>query len=149
MSIGVPIKVNKPVYPTHPNPKFQITNPFLTLKCIKNFKKFILFKSLKFIQSLPLSHPLSIQLLHEAVGHIITIELKSSGALYRGKLFDAEDNLNIQLKEITVTHRDGRVSQLDACYVRGSQISFFIVPDMLKNAPFFKTFVPGSTKGKG
>jgi hypothetical protein len=49
--------------------------------------------------------------------------------------FTAEDNLNIALKEITVTQRDGRVSQLDQVYIRGSMIRFFIVPDMLQNAP--------------
>jgi small nuclear ribonucleoprotein D3 len=41
------------------------------------------------------------------------------------------------LKEITVTGRDGRVSQLDQVYIRGSMIRFFIVPDMLQNAPMF------------
>lgn len=40
--------------------------------------------------------------------------------------------MNIQLKDITVTARDGRVSQLDQVYIRGSQVRFFIVPDMLK-----------------
>ena len=47
----------------------------------------------------------------------------------------AEDSLNISLKDITVTGRDGRVSQLDQVYIRGSMIRFFIVPDMLQNAP--------------
>ena len=47
----------------------------------------------------------------------------------------AEDNLNISLKDITVTQRDGRVSQLDQVYIRGSMVRFFIVPDMLQNAP--------------
>ncbi|KAG8757679.1 small nuclear ribonucleoprotein Sm D3 [Ceratobasidium sp. 423] len=75
-----------------------------------------------------------IKLLHEALGHIITVELKS-GALYRGKLADAEDSLNISLKDITVTGRDGKVSQLDQVYIRGSMVRFFIVPDMLQNAP--------------
>lgn len=50
-------------------------------------------------------------------------------------IFAAEDNLNISLKEITVTGRDGRVSQLDQVYIRGSMVRFFIVPDMLQNAP--------------
>jgi small nuclear ribonucleoprotein D3 len=72
-----------------------------------------------------------VKLLHESSGHIVTLELKT-GATYRGKLLDAEDNMNIQLKDITVTARDGRVSQLDQVYIRGSQVRFFIVPDMLK-----------------
>jgi small nuclear ribonucleoprotein D3 len=96
-----------------------------------------------------------VKLLHESLGHIITVELKT-GQLYRGKLaeglsassalpgypltyllfvFAAEDNLNISLKDITVTGRDGRVSQLDQVYIRGSMVRFFIVPDMLQNAP--------------
>ena len=98
-----------------------------------------------------------VKLLHESVGHVITVELKT-GQLYRGKLAEgafqrilpqlaathafpvrygttAEDNLNISLKDITVTQRDGRVSQLDQVYVRGSMVRFFIVPDMLQNAP--------------
>jgi hypothetical protein len=44
----------------------------------------------------------------------------------------AEDNMNVQLKDITVTARDGRVSHLDQVYIRGSHVRFFIVPDMLK-----------------
>ncbi|KND03810.1 hypothetical protein SpCBS45565_g06646 [Spizellomyces sp. 'palustris'] len=89
-----------------------------------------------------------IKLLHEAEGHIITLELKS-GAIYRGKLLDAEDSMNVQLKDIIVTQRDGRQSQLEQVYVRGSQVRFFIVPDMLKNAPMFKRIGPGANKGRG
>jgi small nuclear ribonucleoprotein (snRNP)-like protein len=47
----------------------------------------------------------------------------------------AEDSLNIALRDVTVTQRDGRVSQLDQVYIRGSMARFFIVPDMLANAP--------------
>lgn len=57
--------------------------------------------------------------------------------------------MNIQLKDITVTARDGRVSQLDQVYIRGSHVRFFIVPDMLKNAPMFKGAGPGGLKGRG
>lgn len=49
----------------------------------------------------------------------------------------AEDNMNVQLKDITVTARDGRVSHLDQVYIRGSHVRFFIVPDMLKYASFY------------
>jgi hypothetical protein len=44
----------------------------------------------------------------------------------------AEDNMNVQLKDITVTARDGRVSHLEQVYIRGSHVRFFIVPDMLR-----------------
>jgi hypothetical protein len=50
-------------------------------------------------------------------------------------IFPAEDNMNVQLKDITVTARDGRVSHLDQVYIRGSHVRFFIVPDMLRYVP--------------
>ncbi|KAL2361139.1 hypothetical protein RJZ56_005979 [Blastomyces dermatitidis] len=72
-----------------------------------------------------------IKLLNEAQGHVVTLEI-TSGQVYRGKLLEAEDNMNVQLKDITVTARDGRVSHLDQVYIRGSHVRFFIVPDMLR-----------------
>lgn len=54
--------------------------------------------------------------------------------------------MNVQLRDITVTARDGRVSHLDQVYIRGSHVRFFIVPDMLRNAPMFKQ---RTSKGRG
>ncbi|KKY18905.1 putative small nuclear ribonucleoprotein sm d3 [Phaeomoniella chlamydospora] len=62
-----------------------------------------------------------IKLLNEAQGHVVTLEI-TSGQVYRGHLLEAEDNMNVQLKDITVTARDGRVSHLDQVYIRGSHI---------------------------
>lgn len=42
--------------------------------------------------------------------------------------------MNCQLRDITVTARDGRVSHLDQVYIRGSHVRYFIVPDMLRYA---------------
>uniref|UniRef100_A0A6M2E2E0 Small nuclear ribonucleoprotein Sm D3 n=1 Tax=Amblyomma tuberculatum TaxID=48802 RepID=A0A6M2E2E0_9ACAR len=79
----------------------------------------------------------SIKVLHEAEGHIVTCET-NTGEVYRGKLVEAEDNMNCQMANITVTYRDRRVAQLENVYIRGSKIRFVILPDMLKNAPMFK-----------
>ncbi|AAW41971.1 small nuclear ribonucleoprotein D3 [Cryptococcus gattii Ru294] len=89
-----------------------------------------------------------VKLLHESLGHIITVELKT-GEMYRGKLMEAEDTLNIALREITVTARDGRVSQLEQVYIRGSMIRFIIVPDLLAQAPMFKRIGPNAMRGRG
>ncbi|XP_014272505.1 small nuclear ribonucleoprotein Sm D3 [Halyomorpha halys] len=78
-----------------------------------------------------------IKVLHEAEGHIVTCETKT-GEVYRGKLIEAEDNMNCQMTGLTVTYRDGRVAQLENVFIRGSKIRFLILPDMLKNAPMFK-----------
>jgi small nuclear ribonucleoprotein D3 len=56
--------------------------------------------------------------------------------------------MNVQLKDITFTDRYGKTIQLEQVYIRGSQVRYFIVPDMLKNAPMFKNIGQGS-KGKG
>ena len=43
-----------------------------------------------------------VKLLHEAAGHVVTVELKS-GELYRGSMIECEDNWNCQLENITYT----------------------------------------------
>lgn len=45
-----------------------------------------------------------VKLLHEAAGHIVTVELKS-GELYRGSMIECEDNWNCQLESITFTSK--------------------------------------------
>ncbi|KAL2936849.1 Small nuclear ribonucleoprotein SmD3b [Bienertia sinuspersici] len=87
-----------------------------------------------------------VKLMHEATGHVVTVELKS-GELYRGTLIECEDNWNCQLDTITFTSRDGKVSQLEHVFIRGSRVRFMIIPDMLKNAPMFKR-LDARIKGK-
>jgi len=78
-----------------------------------------------------------VKLLHESVGHIVTVELKT-GELYRGKLDEAEDNMNCQMSTVMLTARDGSQHPLEQAFLRGSHIKFVILPDMLKNAPMFR-----------
>lgn len=89
-----------------------------------------------------------IKVLHEAEGHIVTLETLT-GEVYRGKLLEAEDNMNCQLAQITMTARDGKVSQLEQIFIRGSKIRFVILPDMLKNAPMFKKMLTQKSGGVG
>ena len=70
-------------------------------------------------------------------GNNETIEIKS-GEMFRGYLMEAEDTMNVRLDDVKMTGRDGKVTHLDQLYLRGSQIKFIIVPDMLKNSPMFK-----------
>ena len=59
----------------------------------------------------------------QAEGHIVTCET-ITGEVYRGKLIEAEDNMNCQMNSVTVTYRDGRVAQLENIYIRGSKIRY-------------------------
>ena len=66
----------------------------------------------------------------------VTIELKS-GEIYRGHLDESEETMNCLVTDVVVTARDGRVTKLENCYIRGSQIKFMILPDLLKHSPVF------------
>ena len=77
-------------------------------------------------------------LLHEAEGFTVTIEGKD-GTTYRGILHSSEDNMNCCLKNVTVTHPvTGETHHNDQTYLRGTQILFVRVPDMLEHCPMFK-----------
>ncbi|KAG5177468.1 hypothetical protein JKP88DRAFT_216098 [Tribonema minus] len=79
-------------------------------------------------------------LLHDAEGAVCTVEVKS-GEVYRGILDEAEDNMNILMKDILKTDVRGKTSTLSKMYIRGSQIVLVIVPDMLRRAAMFKRIV--------
>ena len=55
----------------------------------------------------------------------MTVELKT-GEVYRGHLVESEDNMNMQLSNVTMTARDGRVSTIEQCFIRGSKIRFMV-----------------------
>lgn len=67
--------------------------------------------------------------------------------------------MNCKLKEVTVTAKNGRISRLEQVFLRGGQIKFIVVPELLKNAPIFKKVqamraktvgdAQPTTKGKG
>lgn len=89
-----------------------------------------------------------IKLLHEALGHVVTIEM-SAGEIYKGVLSDVEDNMNCQLQKVTHTARDGRVTHMEHVFIRGSRIVFVGVPEILRNAPLFVQGPDVPTKGRG
>lgn len=39
---------------------------------------------------------------------------------------------------VTMTSRDGKVTKLEHVFLRGGQIKFVVLPELLKNAPIFK-----------
>jgi len=75
-------------------------------------------------------------LLHDAEGGVITLETKA-GELIRGVLFEAEDMMNLYLKNAVIHNTFGRKRKVDQVYVRGNQIVFIILPEMLRHAPMF------------
>ena len=75
-------------------------------------------------------------LLHDAEGGHVTIELKNR-FVYRGILDEAQDNFNCTLKNCVRIDPLGEETQLEMTLIRGGQIRFIVVPEMLKHAPYF------------
>ena len=81
-----------------------------------------------------------IVLLHDAEGAVVTVETKN-GQLIRGMLFEAEDMMNLYLKNAIVTSPQGVKRKVNQIYIRGPEIVFILLPDMLKHAPMFQRYV--------
>src|SRR5210317_1273669 len=78
-----------------------------------------------------------IVLLHDAEGAVITVKTKR-GELIRGLLFEAEDMMNLYLKKAVVLGpKPGAKRNVDQIYVRGTEIVFIVLPEMLRHAPMF------------
>jgi small nuclear ribonucleoprotein D3 len=78
-----------------------------------------------------------IVVLHDAEGAVIEVETKK-GELIRGLLFEAEDMMNLYMKNCVVKDGDSGVKRkVNQVYVRGPEIVFIILPRMLGHAPMF------------
>jgi small nuclear ribonucleoprotein D3 len=77
-----------------------------------------------------------IVVLHDAEGAVVEVETKK-GELIRGLLFEAEDMMNLYIKNATILDSSGVKRRTNQIYVRGPEIVFIVLPDMLKNAPMF------------
>jgi len=78
-----------------------------------------------------------IVLLHDAEGAVVTVETKA-GELIRGLLFEAEDMMNLYIKKAVILNLNGVKRVVDQVYIRGSQINFIVLPEMLRHAPMFQ-----------
>lgn len=78
-----------------------------------------------------------IVVLHDAEGAVVEVETKN-GELIRGILFEAEDMMNLYIKNAVIRDPTGSVKRkVSQVYVRGPEIVFIVLPDMLKHAPMF------------
>lgn len=72
---------------------------------------------------------LPLSLLKSAQGHPMLVELKN-GETYNGHLVSCDTWMNIHLREVICTAKDGdRFWRMPECYVRGNTIKYLRVPD--------------------
>eukprot|EP00560_Eucampia_antarctica_P000164 CAMPEP_0197833250 /NCGR_PEP_ID=MMETSP1437-20131217/18357_1 /TAXON_ID=49252 ORGANISM="Eucampia antarctica, Strain CCMP1452" /NCGR_SAMPLE_ID=MMETSP1437 /ASSEMBLY_ACC=CAM_ASM_001096 /LENGTH=135 /DNA_ID=CAMNT_0043437207 /DNA_START=87 /DNA_END=491 /DNA_ORIENTATION=- len=78
-----------------------------------------------------------IVLLHDCEGAVVSVETKN-GEIIRGLLFEAEDMMNLYIKNAVVWSVDGVKRKVDQLYLRGKEIVFIVIPQMLRHAPMFQ-----------
>ncbi|PKU84135.1 putative U6 snRNA-associated Sm-like protein LSm4 [Dendrobium catenatum] len=72
---------------------------------------------------------LPLSLLKTALGHPMLVELKN-GETYNGHLVNCDTWMNIHLREVICTSKDGdRFWRMPECYIRGNTIKYLRVPD--------------------
>eukprot|EP00744_Colponema_vietnamica_P018271 GILI01025782.1.p1 GENE.GILI01025782.1~~GILI01025782.1.p1 ORF type:complete len:143 (+),score=16.38 GILI01025782.1:72-500(+) len=83
----------------------------------------------------PQTKSLAVAVLHEAIGCTVTVELES-GETFTGRVTKIEENMNIEMEEVTHKYRNSRNGRsIPSVYLRGSNIVFFQLPDAVKNTP--------------
>ena len=72
---------------------------------------------------------LPLSLLRGAINHPVLVELKN-GETYNGQLVNVDNWMNLNLKDVICTSKDGdQFWKMAECYVRGSSIKYMRVPD--------------------
>uniref|UniRef100_A0A3Q3BVR7 U6 snRNA-associated Sm-like protein LSm4 n=1 Tax=Haplochromis burtoni TaxID=8153 RepID=A0A3Q3BVR7_HAPBU len=93
------------------------------------------------IKMLPLS------LLKTAQNHPMLVELKN-GETYNGHLVSCDNWMNINLREVICTSRDGdKFWRMPECYIRGSTIKYLRIPDEIID--MVKEEVVSKGRGRG
>ncbi|XP_033231459.1 U6 snRNA-associated Sm-like protein LSm4 [Belonocnema kinseyi] len=94
---------------------------------------------------------LPLSLLRTAQNHPMLVELKN-GETYNGHLVSCDNWMNINLREVICTSRDGdKFWRMPECYIRGSTIKYLRIPDevidMVKEDVQMKNRGRGDMKG--
>ncbi|KAG5883152.1 hypothetical protein JTB14_033403 [Gonioctena quinquepunctata] len=90
---------------------------------------------------------LPLSLLRTAQNHPMLVELKN-GETYNGHLVSCDNWMNINLREVICTSRDGdKFWRMPECYIRGSTIKYLRIPDEVIDMVKEETVV--KNKGRG
>ncbi|KAL9950845.1 hypothetical protein ACROYT_G043410 [Oculina patagonica] len=92
---------------------------------------------------------LPLSLLRTAQNHPMLVELKN-GETYNGHLVSCDNWMNINLREVICTSRDGdRFWKIPECYVRGSNIKYLRIPDEVIDMVKDEMVKQGKSRGTG
>ena len=96
---------------------------------------------------------LPLSLLRTAQNYPMLLDLKN-GKTYNGHLFSCDNWMNINLREVICTSRDGdKFWRMPECYIMGSNIKYLRIPDevidMVKEDVVAKGGGRGGGRGRG
>ncbi|KAM3876275.1 U6 snRNA-associated Sm-like protein LSm4 [Diretmus argenteus] len=95
----------------------------------------------------PITLQLPLSLLKTAQNHPMLVELKN-GETYNGHLVSCDNWMNINLREVICTSRDGdKFWRMPECYIRGSTIKYLRIPDEIID--MVKEEVVSKGRGRG
>ncbi|TKC50083.1 hypothetical protein EI555_001165, partial [Monodon monoceros] len=95
----------------------------------------------------PADTMLPLSLLKTAQNHPMLVELKN-GETYNGHLVSCDNWMNINLREVICTSRDGdKFWRMPECYIRGSTIKYLRIPDEIID--MVKEEVVAKGRGRG
>ena len=78
-----------------------------------------------------------VAVLRDAVGHQVSVTLMN-GDEFRGKLEKVDDKtLGVALAVVLFRRADGFTEAMAKTVVPGSRVKYVVLPDFMKNAPFF------------
>ncbi|CAH0557381.1 unnamed protein product [Brassicogethes aeneus] len=90
---------------------------------------------------------LPLSLLRTAQNHPMLVELKN-GETYNGHLVSCDNWMNINLREVICTSRDGdKFWRMPECYIRGSTIKYLRIPDEVIDMVKEETIVKNRGRG--
>ncbi|CAN8010248.1 U6 snRNA-associated Sm-like protein LSm4 [Ixodes scapularis] len=90
---------------------------------------------------------LPLSLLRTAQNHPMLVELKN-GETYNGHLVSCDNWMNINLREVICTSRDGdKFWRMPECYIRGSTIKYLRIPDEVIDMVKEEMLVKGRGRG--
>ncbi|CAH0731195.1 unnamed protein product, partial [Brenthis ino] len=91
---------------------------------------------------------LPLSLLRTAQNHPMLVELKN-GETYNGHLVSCDNWMNINLREVICTSRDGdKFWRMPECYIRGSTIKYLRIPDEVIDMVKEETQVKARSRGE-
>lgn len=92
---------------------------------------------------------LPLSLLKTAQNHPMLVELKN-GETYNGNLVSCDNWMNINLKDVICTSRDGdKFWKMPECYIRGSTIKYLRLPDEVIDLVKEEVVARGRGRGDG